>query len=418
MGPVIYSLEQYFKNFKGYCGGKTWNELGQIYDDWLAKGYTRFVQSDISGMDRSIKRRLMAMVEQIYDFVTPKIHHVDIETWRKHAFVLKTNIFANYFENKTNQSLGSCTVYDKVFSGESSTTWKNTVINTIIMRFVVEVLLKLSPSEYGLTDKGDDSGVALPSSITEDEIRSAFYKCYYPAKYVKHPYAPYYLRHGTGLTLKYLSISDTITDGDFCSTHTFYCHFCKHHRITRKIDRFINLTPWSDTAHNLTEKQRLAYLHNLYLSNLKWCDGLPIFSQLNDKLRTNVTTKYTLNGKPRKKLPLNDFDQAWFDKMFDTKLLALTYQYQQQFGKNAAYSMTSQQTDLLPFCAISYRNWLSDKMDLNNEAVDTIIRQIQQASGDTFSSPLLTTGLINLEQHFTRTYNDTGDVYCSPELAG
>lgn len=333
MGPVIYALEQYFKNFKGYCGGKTWNDLGLIYDEWLAKGFTKFVQSDISGMDRSVKRRLLAMIEQIYDLITPFIHHVDFETWKKHAFVTKTQIFANFFEDKFMDSLGFCTVFDKVFSGESSTTWKNTLINIIIIRFICEVLLKLLPNEYGLAGKGDDSGAALPSSISDTEVRTAFYKCYYPAKVTKHSFSPYYLRHGTGLTLKFLSISDTITDGDFCSTNTFYCHICKHHRITRKLDRFINLTPWSDTAHNLTDQQRLAYLHNLYLSNLKWCKGLPIFSQLNDKLRTNVTTKYTLNGKPRKVLPLKPTDKAWFDQMFDAKQLALTYKYQQQFGK-------------------------------------------------------------------------------------
>lgn len=418
MGPVIYSLEQYFKKFKGYCGGKTWNDLGLMYDEWLNKKYTKFVQSDISGMDRSVKRRLLAIIEQIYELITPSITHVDFAVWSKHAFVNKTQIYANYFDNKSMESLGFCTVEDKVFSGESSTTWKNTTINTIVMRFTIEILLKLLPNEYGLADKGDDSEAALPESIPDYEIRNAFYRCYYPSKYVKHSYAPYYMKHGTGMTLKFLSISDTITDGDFCSTNTFYCHYCQHHRVTRKLDRFINLTPWSDTAHNLTEQQRLAYLHNLYLSNLKWCNGLPIFSQLNDKLKTNVKASYTLNGKPRKNLPLNKKDRAWYETMFDTKQLAMTYKYQQQFGKNAAYSMIQQQTDLLPCCAVSYRNWLSDKLDLDSNAVDVIIKQLNEAQGDVFTCPLLSIGLNNLEQHFTRTYDDSGDVYCLPELTG
>lgn len=418
MGPIIYSLEQYFKNFKGYCGGKTWNELGLLYDEWLEKGFTKFVQSDISGMDRSVKRRLMVLIEQIYDHLTPFVTHVDTATWIKHAFVSKTQIFATYYEDKVPNSLGYCIVSDKVFSGESSTTWKNTTINTIIMRFIMEKLLHLTPDQYGLADKGDDSGAALPSSISDEDVRRAFYQCYYPAKLIKHPFAPYYMRHGTGLTLKYLSISDTLTDADFCSTHTFYCYTCKHHRITRKIDRFLTLTPWSDTAHNLTPRQRLAYMHNLYLSNLKWCRGLPIFTQLNDKLRTNVTIKYTLNGKPRKHRPLNKIDQAWFEKMFDVKQLALTRQYQQQFGKNTAYSLIQQQTDLQPCCAISYRYWLSIKLGLDDESVVSIIKQLENINSDVYTCPLLSSGLLSLEQHFARTHNDTGDVYCPPVLAG
>jgi hypothetical protein len=418
MGPVIYALEQYFKKFKGYCGGKTWKELGEMYDSWHSKGWTKLIQSDISGMDRSVKRRLLALIEKIYAYLTPFIHHVDPITWQKHAFVSKTKIFATYYEDKHLNDMGYCMVTDTVFSGESSTTWKNTLINIIIMRYIFEILLGLQPDEYGLANKGDDSGAALPPSFDNKIIRKAFYTVYYDASLIKHPYAPIYLKHGCGLTLKFLGICDTLTDIDFCSTNTYYCNVCNHHRVTRKLDRFITLTPWSDTAHNLTKTQRLAYMENLYLSNLKWCKNLPIFSNLNNKLHTGVKTKYTLNGKPRRKLALNETDSKWFHELFNTKHIAQTENYQRQFGKHLAYSMIQQDADILDCCAGSYYNWLRDKLDLDRQSVDQIMRDIDNATGDIFSSPLLSIGLHNLQQYFDRTYDDTSDVNCLPELAG
>jgi hypothetical protein len=414
MGPIIYALEQYFKKFKGYCGGKTWEDMGQLYDFWYEQGFTRFVQSDLSGMDRSVKRRLLKLIEYIYDLITPHVTHVSKQSWTRHAFVQRTTIHAKYFEDKLMHNMGYCDVQDKVFSGESSTTWKNTTINVILLRFICEKLLQLPINGYGLAGKGDDSAAALPMSISPDIIRAAYYQCYYQAKLIKHPYASYYLKHGSGMVLKYLSISDTITDGDFCSTNTFYCTACKHHRLTRKLDRFINLTPWTDTAHNLTSTQRLAYMHNLHLANLKWCDGLPIFSQLNEKLRTNVISNYTLNGPERKTLNVSKPDIEWFEHMFNKKQVETTIKYQRLFGKNIAYSMIQQQSGIQKCCATSYYNWLSDKLDLDSDAVDIISNQIVSATGDLYQSALLTIGLDNLERHFIRTYDDTTDCCSSP----
>lgn len=411
LGPVVYSLEQYFKKFKGYCGGKTWADLGEMYDMWHAQGWDRLVQSDISGMDRSVKRGLLKLAEQVYDHISDKITHVDSVTWKIHTQVEKTLIRADYFENGVSMSLGHCLVTDKVFSGESSTTWKNTLINLIVLRYIAEELLQLQPNEYGLAGKGDDSIMALPTFISPSVVRKAFYTCYYDAKYTKHPLSSLYMKHGCGMTLKFLSVSDTLTDIDFCSTNTFYCNTCKHHRVTRKLDRFFALTGWSDSAVNLNENQRLSYMHNLYLANLKWCRGLPIFSQYNEKLRTDVTTNYSLNGPQRKQYPLNQVDTVWFKKLFDTQKVSLTMEYQRNFGKNAAYSHINQVTDIQECCGNSFYDWIKVKMGLNKQAVDLICHQITEANGDTFSCPLLEIGLENLSEYVKRTYDDTSDVY-------
>lgn len=410
MGPVIYALEQYSKNAKGYCGGKSWNELGQMYDVWYMNNWNTLIQTDISGMDRSIKGRLINLSFAIYELLTPKIHHVPIDVWKFHAFASQTQIKATIFDKTfsktgTKIDLGNCLVNWKVFSGMSATTWLNSFVEIVIKRYVYENLLNLDKNSYGLCVKGDDSVAAVPAYIERDRIVEAFRQSYYFADLTKHYLSPLYMRHGSGLTLKFLSISDTLTDSDFISTHCYYCYNCKKHRFTRKIDRFISLTPWSTQAINLNDKNRLKYYQDLYVANGIWCRNLPIFHELNSYLYTGVKGNFTKNtSKSKMKLPLNDNDKVWQDKMFnlsdEEKLRKLLSTYERSF----AYTQFNfRDTSISQCCADSYKLWLMEKMKLSENEITTIQKQLLNIRTEVYDCDLLTVGLYNLKKHFENT---------------
>jgi len=392
MGAVIYAMEQYIKKFKGYCGGKNWSELGDMITNWSHDAY-KILQCDVSGMDRSVSMELKDLIfHSIYKIVEPYVDHVEFETWVKHAYPIKTTMNASLFVDKQSVDYGNADIIGTVFSGSCDTTFMNTLTTVIINRFVCEVKLNLSSDQYDLACKGDDSIVVVPNTLCNNTIVDAYATTYYFAKQVKSPFSPFYYEHGCGMTLKYLSISNNYDDIDFCSTNTFYCKKCAKYRLTRKIDRFIELTPWSSSMIALSEKTRDAYKQNLYLSNLKWMNGLPIFSQINNFLRTDCYTKYDLSGKPKKKLILNKIDQLWFDEMFGDN--HTKFDLLRKFGKDEYYSKLNETGDIQPCCADSYRSWLEEKLNINDSQIIAICEQIADYKGDSnYSCPLLSDAL-------------------------
>ncbi len=391
MGPVVYSLEQYMKRFKGYCGGMNWTDIGKCIDNWHRTGGYQVVQSDVSGMDRSIVQQLKEIVfNAIYQLVEHAIDHVDINIWRLHAYPTVTRMNAQMFIDGGKQDLGYATISGTVFSGSCDTTLMNTLLTVILNRFTVETVLHISPCDYDLKAKGDDSMVVLDSNISSKEIIDAYSSVYYFAKDVSNPYSQFYLEHGCGLTLKYLHISDDFTDIDFCSTNCFYCVTCQQHRLTRRIDRFIELTPWSNAAINYNDEVRASYKQSLFDSNLTWMRGLPIFTELNNHLFTGNYKNYSLAGKQKKILPLTDTDKSWYNEFF--KHESSYDDILRRFGKNEFYSMINQTGNIQHCCAASYLHWLDEKLNLDICDLTMIHDDIVNAD-DEYSSPTLTEGL-------------------------
>jgi len=311
---------------------------------------------------------------------------------------MTTRIFANMFTDTGLECFGHADVHATVFSGKSDTTFGNTFLMCCVFRYVLEVHLGLTKDEYGLKVKGDDATVFIPKRVTIDQILNAFDQVMYTSKYIKHVDIPLYVKHGLGLVLKYSMISDDTSDIDFCSTNTFYCETCQHHRITRKIDRFLYLTPWSSVITKLPYKKRNAYLHNLYVANLQWMDGLPIFSQLNDKTRTNDLQHYSLVGPTRKVLPVTSFDQVWEKRLFGKSVTNVARQMA-MFGKEDYYKFSLMKSNLSDCCRQSYYTWLETHLGLSRTEVNTICDDISNATGDHYISELLSEGLRYLTRY-------------------
>jgi hypothetical protein len=350
-------------------------------------------------MDRSVVQRIKRTIgHAIYKLVEPFVTHVPLDIYAIHAYPVLTKIIAQYYDEKLMHTLGSSLMEGEVFSGSSDTTFFNTVVTAVMQRYTFEVVLQIPKDEYGLTAKGDDSAEAISPSVLNTDIRAAFKQVYYQAADVKGTYTTYYPKHGCGMVLKFLSISDNLDDIDYCSTNCFYCTTCGY-KLTRKLDRFIYLTPWSDSVVNLTPIERESYKQSLYKSNLKWMDGLPIYSALNNMLQTGVKNIKVKPGQSRKQLPLNNVDAAWFNRMFNPAREKRRAKLQQIFGKSAAYSILDQVSKISPCCIKAYELWLFNKCGLTQSDIAIVDNDITTSIGDTYESPTLSLALSMYEEY-------------------
>lgn len=398
MGPVVYALESYFKAWKGYAGGCNWEDLGKSYTDWKSKGWTKTFQWDMSGMDRSVTQEIVEIIKhKLYNIVIDKIKHVDVDTFKFHAMTNWTKLVTIFYKDGEKQDIGSLLLSGLVYSGSMDTTLFNTIVTIIVARFIFECLLNLSADEYGLKAKGDDGQTALSPLHDTTMVANQFYKVFYSSKYTKNYFAPLYMTHGLGFTAKYLVVSDDLCDLDFCSTNTYWCGVCNTYRLTRKIDRFIYLTPFTDSIHNLKRDKQLSYLQNLHVANLAWMKKLPIFSYLNDFIKTDNNTTYSLVGKRKKYMELTSDEQTWFDRYYGGS--NDTHKLQQMFGKNVAYSAINNVSGHKDCCAVEYKKWLLVKMNLTDDSLRIIESDIRNVSNGIYSSEVLTQALSYYEAY-------------------
>lgn len=375
MGPIVYALEQYFVKFKGYGGGKSWPQLANKYLQWDQAEY-KAVQSDFSGYDRTVSAELKEIVFfSIYKLIEPHVKHIDTNTYARHAYSNITTIYAEYFGKNMRNNLGSATIKGQVFSGSMDTTLMNTILTTVLMRYTIEEVLKIPNHDYDLINKGDDSVVLLPHNIPNDNIVNAYKHTFVFQDNSKNDYINHFVQHGSGLQLKFLSIGQ-IDDIDFCSTQTFKCKKCNNYKITRKLDRFVSLTPWSRTIIDLKPEQQLAYKQNLYEANCCWMKGLPIFEQLNQYLKTGVKADYNLVGKQKKTLPLTQIETSWYFKYFDSKKMAKFEKLSQAFGKEDAYQMIERINNTQDCCGKAYIDWLVDKSHSTSYSIELICKEL------------------------------------------
>jgi len=369
MGPIVFAMEQYLKKFKGYCGGKNWEDLAQVYDEWKSKGY-KIKGLDVSGFDKSICVDIKKIIfHQTYKLLEPYIHHVDLDLYRFHAYDETRNLYTSI------DDFGYITIEGSVLSGSMDTTALNTIAMISFIRFTIEDVLGAHPSDYQLLCKGDDTQLAIDNSYDDKSIIDAFRKVFCESGKIKF-FDPQYIHYGLGITMKFF-ISGNTDDIDFCSTHVFYCKGCKRHRITRRLNRYMTYLPYSNSILTLTNLQREAYKQNLYESNYNWHGNLPIFRALNAHLQTNVKTNYSLIGKNKSHKKLGIAAKNWHDKYLsnnlDDELLKC------KFGKTEYYSMLPRKQKILDCCVETYYQVLYNKYNLTTDTIRSIEDKIKNS---------------------------------------
>lgn len=418
MAPIIYFLNFTFKKYvPGFSSGENWNQQAKHYNVWRAIGLI-CRQFDISGWDRSLSEFIKRCLFDLYTVpeITDQIHHVPVDVYVQHATAAETRINADFREpNGKMERIGSALCKYQIFSGTADTKDGNTYCNSIISTYMAEVYFNCNildnydpeledpweHCEVRFKTNGDDNVTGYPPYFDDDYVTSVYKEVFCSPLIMESPILVETVQWGIGMTLKFLLQSPTDLI-DFCSTTTFYCNGCGNHRITRKLDRFIQFTPWSAKGSELkTQVDIDEYKQQLYLSNLLWMDNLPIFRAFNNLLETKAISKHLNGGKPKELLPvppadwdieaLKDYDQEEHNRF--ERLEAI-------FGRAQAFSMLGRQTTILPCCVESFYGVLETRYGWSRDDVDDIEADIYQAKYDNYIiSPKLSDGLDRYESY-------------------
>lgn len=394
LGPIVYRLEQIFKDFKGYGVGKNWTEKEELFNQWDRQGFTKIVQGDGSAFDRSQKLIHKTIEKKIYEFIAPFVTHVPQHVFEFQAFTYRCKIFATHVIRDNGsyrvEDLGYIEMADAVQSGNMDTTFANTLRMSLYNRYTIEVILRVPRDAYDLTCAGDDFAVALQQLYTEQDISAAYYKTFATQKTGTH---------GLGQILKYLKFGgiDTI---DFCSTETFWSKAQNSWKIVRQLHRFLTLTPWSHTALGLSCEEQDNYMNAQYEANLKWMDGLPIFTEYNNLLKRPTHKLPPKKGAAKIILPVR-MEHLNIVRKQDDHLNWLT----QHFSRDEVYAMKDRISSKVS-CAEDYLQHLDIKYDLSANTVANICEELRQTPVDgVLYSPALVeacAGLKTDERYFER----------------
>lgn len=294
MGPVCWSLEQYASRFfPGYCGGKNFNDLEDMFSSLYTQGYKFVLQGDGSAFDTCQHVETKLIDRLIYNALVDlnKIHHVDPKLFRFVATANERHLNAKYSEAKSMRNFAKASIYGTVFSGASDTTLMNTLRMAIYNMYTLERVGLKYGEDFHLIAKGDD--FCIFSRHKEWQHRT-FEEIYYDiwAPKPKSSLTTRYGLKGIGQILKFLIVGDYTTI-DFCST------MCVQEgdkfKLFRKPDRMDPLGHYSRSALKMQPGQFKQYLLDLAFALEDSAGTAPLYSHYAKAYRIAASR---INAKP------------------------------------------------------------------------------------------------------------------------
>lgn len=313
-GPVVWALEDVFSKYvKGYCGGKNWEHMEDLFAQYYKEGYTYTLQGDGSAFDSTQTTQLKYIDRLIYNYLVEKhkIKHVSDELFLEamtavaKKFLLKDNKF---------KTVGSVWVDGTVFSGDPDTTFGNTLRMSLYIRYSM-YLAGYSEDQFKLLCKGDDFVVFVTHIIRE--VPWDNFKGFNLSKYLIDKNDPYYAiktcfyqvwhpsdtkyqedEVGLGMVLKFLNIGG-YEDIDFCSTNVIHInkHINDQFKIIRRVDRLTPLSHWCTKALQYSNAEMQQYYRDLAVSMKCWASDMPFFQEYIDALEHHANNIIVTTNK-------------------------------------------------------------------------------------------------------------------------
>lgn len=262
MGPVCWALEDVAgKFFPGYCGGKSWDDLENLFAQYYAEGFTYVLQGDGSAFDTCQHYELKVIDRLIYTYLAQNnmIHHVDSHEFGRLACAKLRELNAKKFTREGCQNLGSATIRGTVFSGASDTTLMNTLRMALYNMFTLERAGLKYGTDFKLLAKGDDFIVFVKDNNWHGvDFPSIYARIWKPKP--NHAKTDFKQNRGClGMILKFLNVGDYDTI-DFCSVTCIPYDDHTKFKLARKPNRMTPLAHYSRVALKMTAGQLKQYL--------------------------------------------------------------------------------------------------------------------------------------------------------------
>lgn len=262
MGPVCWALEDVAgKFFPGYCGGKSWDDLENLFAQYYREGYQYVLQGDGSAFDTCQHYELKVIDRLIYTYLAKNklIHHVDADQFGRIACAKLRELNAKTFTKEGVKALGSATIRGTVFSGASDTTLMNTLRMALYNMFTLERAGLKYGEDFKLLAKGDDFIVFSRTPQWQGEEFLHLYQRIWKPK-PNHARTNFRENKGAlGMILKFLNVGDYDTI-DFCSVTCIPYDDHTKFKLARKPNRMDPLAHFSRVALKMTKPQLKQYL--------------------------------------------------------------------------------------------------------------------------------------------------------------
>lgn len=262
MGPVCWALEDVAgKYFPGYCGGKSWDDLENLFAEYYREGFHYVLQGDGSAFDTCQHYELKVIDRLIYQYISKNkmVHHVDADQFGRIACAKLRELNAKTFSKEGVRTLGSATIRGTVFSGASDTTLMNTLRMALYNMFTLERAGMKYGEDFKLLAKGDDF---IVFSRTPQWQGVDFLHLYQQIWKPKPNHAKTNFRENRGalgMILKFLNVGDYDTI-DFCSVTCIPYDDHTKFKLARKPNRMDPLAHFSRVALKMTKAQLKQYL--------------------------------------------------------------------------------------------------------------------------------------------------------------
>lgn len=284
MGPVVYALEQLFKDFDGYKvvqhdsqgntvgPAKTWQEMEENYEMMYNLGLDKIIDIDGSAWDSTQTYHMKYLINLIYNYLVDhdKIHHVDAGLFQRISTARYRKLTAKaYIDGKT-FIVFSAIIDSTTFSGSMDTTFCNTITNMIVGDFT-RTELELEPIQFKQQAAGDDYlGFIANETLLKYPVESTIRQIW----------------EGLGLIPKHIIIGD-YSDINFCSTNVipYKIDGKQHFKIVRQLDRMFPLTHYSAKALHYSEPQLKYHYEQLAIGIENWATNMPFYSSYSKVFR-------------------------------------------------------------------------------------------------------------------------------------
>lgn len=288
MGAVTWHLEEICSHkLKGYCGGKNLDQMADMINGYISKGFTRVVEGDGSGFDNTQDITLKEIDRYIYQRVSNSVYHTQCANKWKELFLRFSQSYyktmnIEYIDRQTKKkkTLLTYSILGTVFSGDCDTTLANTIRMALYNRYVMDKAGYSYGHDYVAFSKGDDFTTMFnPTHITDTQVEKAYWRYFLPKP--ESPNDMYDNRQfGLGQICKFLEFGwpNSIK---FCSLRAWYINKEETKiRLTRDPAKFLTLSKYSRKMKSYTPMQKLQYIQDQIIALESSYKGLHYFDTM------------------------------------------------------------------------------------------------------------------------------------------
>lgn len=262
MGPITWALEELFSEYLPcYCGGKNLNQMEDMVNGYINKGFTIVAEGDGSAFDNTQDVLLKAIDRYVYKRIIDKIYHVPKELYLLVSQALYKVMDVLLVQNNKKICIMTYAVLGTVFSGDCDTTLMNTTRMGLYNWFTNEKSGLVFNEHFVNFSKGDDFTNMYNICVDKEKVMKTYSEYWLKKPEEKGPIFDGCDERvmGLGQILKFMEFGPP-TSLRFCSLRSWYKDLNSMNiLLTRDPAKFLLLSNYSRKALRMNNSELCRY---------------------------------------------------------------------------------------------------------------------------------------------------------------